>query len=286
MKSFMLKSILEQINIDIEKAELISDFAGGSTNETCIIKYNDSKYVVRYGSSQSGQMCIDRRAEKLTLQILAENTAKVYYFDIVSGNMVTEYIEGYLISAEDLREKNYLRKLFKVLKKVHSKKIDYEFDPHYQIEKRFEYCRKNNIYLPDNLSLILEKDITINNRLLKDKYKYFGLCHNDLFTGNIILNRNDEIILIDCEYAGNGDIFFDLACLAWNCNLNQKQQLIELYFGYCDDILLKRLNDSLFVVKLWNASWAAVKSETQDENTFDYKSGYINILNNLAELSI
>ena len=57
-------------------------------------------------------------------------------------------------------------------------------------------------------------------------------CHNDLLPGNV-LRDGDRLMLVDWEYAGMNDRFFDLANLAVNNGLTRDEEarLLEAYFG-------------------------------------------------------
>ncbi len=57
-------------------------------------------------------------------------------------------------------------------------------------------------------------------------------CHNDLLASNFI-DDGRNIWIVDWEYAGMGDIFFDLGNFAVNQSLNdeQCQLLLQYYFG-------------------------------------------------------
>jgi thiamine kinase-like enzyme len=57
-------------------------------------------------------------------------------------------------------------------------------------------------------------------------------CHNDLLASNFI-DDGRTIWILDWEYAGMGDIFFDLGNFAVNQSLNNEQcaLLLHYYFG-------------------------------------------------------
>src|SRR5204863_4939830 len=57
-------------------------------------------------------------------------------------------------------------------------------------------------------------------------------CHNDLLAGNF-LDGADRIWIVDWEYAGMGDRYFDLANFAINNELGEERTtaLLEAYFG-------------------------------------------------------
>ena len=57
--------------------------------------------------------------------------------------------------------------------------------------------------------------------------------HNDLLTANFLRDGGERIQLIDWEYAGMGDRWFDLGNFAVNNEFDddQETQLLEAYFG-------------------------------------------------------
>ncbi|MFH6955677.1 phosphotransferase [Pseudoalteromonas sp. XMcav1-K] len=74
---------------------------------------------------------------------------------------------------------------------------------------------------------------TINQLLAKLKnYPYeLGVCHNDLVRENLIFS-NKTSWLIDFEYVGLNDVYFDLAalCSSLTLNLSDKKYLLACYF--------------------------------------------------------
>ena len=57
-------------------------------------------------------------------------------------------------------------------------------------------------------------------------------CHNDLLAGNLLLD-GEQLCIVDWEYAGMGDRYFDLGNLAVNNGLDDdaRGRLLEAYFG-------------------------------------------------------
>jgi len=67
-------------------------------------------------------------------------------------------------------------------------------------------------------------------------------CHNDLLPANFIYDSR-QVWILDWEYAGVGDLFFDLGNLAANNCLSsaQEQKLLQYYFGKTRSADLRRL---------------------------------------------
>ena len=114
-----------------------------------------------------------------------------------------------------------------------------------------------------------------------NKKIHYGLCHNDLNTSNILYCSN-LVYLIDFEFSGMGDVFFDLATISWFLKDKLQDELIKSYFGYCNIELKNKLKNYLFVVKLWNATWSYVKS-INSKSSYDYKLGGNIILDDLIK---
>jgi thiamine kinase-like enzyme len=87
------------------------------------------------------------------------------------------------------------------------------------------------------------------------------LCHNDLLAGNFIRGEGG-IVIIDWEYAGAGDRFFDLGGFAANLKLAPENEptLLRLYLGrepHEDE--LRRLRLMRLVSDLREATWNFVQ---------------------------
>ncbi|MHC1695127.1 MAG: phosphotransferase [Eubacteriales bacterium] len=256
---------------DIEVAE---SFVGGLTNKSVVFTHKGRKYFLRLGTPQSGLLGINRRAEYAALLAVSDTLSEILYFNPDNGDMVMDFIEGTVLSASDLSQHRWIDKTVDLFKDIHSRRAEYDFDPFGDIASRFTYCREHGVPLPRELDGVLDTCHAVQERLCPVPDHFYGLCHNDPFEGNFIWGRDERLRLIDYEYAGNGDIFFDLACLAWGYSPELRAYLLEKYFGQCTDELYGRLYDNIFVVSLWNASWAAVKSEAQTpEDRMDYREG-------------
>ena len=71
----------------------------------------------------------------------------------------------------------------------------------------------------------------------KNKKEYV-LCHHDLNPKNILFS--DDIKLIDWEYAGVNDRYFDLASIIVEFNLNKRNETLFMR-SYSKKINLKKL---------------------------------------------
>jgi thiamine kinase-like enzyme len=98
-------------------------------------------------------------------------------------------------------------------------------------------------------------------------------CHNDLLNANFLL-EGDHTWIVDYEYAGMGDPFFDLGNLSINNGLDEDAQalLLRAYFGDVRDVHRARLALMRIVSDLREAMWGVVQQaiSTLDFDYVDY----------------
>jgi thiamine kinase-like enzyme len=95
-------------------------------------------------------------------------------------------------------------------------------------------------------------------------------CHNDLLNANFI-DDGRRIRIVDWEYAGMGDVFFDLANFAVNHDLGEEArgQLLTAYFGELRPVDARALELMRFMSLLREAMWGVVQGAIS-ELEFDF----------------
>jgi thiamine kinase-like enzyme len=98
-------------------------------------------------------------------------------------------------------------------------------------------------------------------------------CHNDLLAANV-LDDGERLWIVDWEYAGMNDRFFDLANLAVNNEFgpDDERALLAAYFGAADDRRLARLGLMRLVSDAREAHWGLVQAGASSLD-FDF-AGY------------
>ena len=98
-------------------------------------------------------------------------------------------------------------------------------------------------------------------------------CHNDLLNANFLLD-GDHVWIVDYEYGGMGDLFFDLGNLSINNGLSADAQelLLRLYFGDVTDAHRARLQLMRIMSDFREAMWGVVQQaiSTLDFDYVDY----------------
>jgi thiamine kinase-like enzyme len=85
-------------------------------------------------------------------------------------------------------------------------------------------------------------------------------CHNDLLPANVLFG-DDRVWLLDFEYAGMNDVFFDLGNLSVNCDLpvEADEQLLTAYFGAVTRAAWARLQLMKVMSEFREGMWAVVQ---------------------------
>jgi len=93
-------------------------------------------------------------------------------------------------------------------------------------------------------------------------------CHNDLLPANVLFD-GDRVWLLDFEYAGMNDLFFDLGNLSANSSFDAgtDRRLLELYFGASTDARWARLQLMKIMSEFREGMWAVVQQAISSLDT-------------------
>lgn len=143
---------------------------------------------------------------------------------IVALNDAEKLIAYQFIEHKGFDKSQHLPILIAKLKKLHQLKLDYDFDT-INIEhtlSSFKDVQEFADYQNDVIDLIAK---------LRACKPLIGVCHNDLVLENLLFSTSDSWI-IDFEYVGLNDVYFDLAALSSSLKLREqeKSQLLSMYF--------------------------------------------------------
>ena len=104
---------------------------------------------------------------------------------------------------------------------------------------------------------------------LKKVYKPDRLCHNDLVEGNFLFTKNN-IFLIDYEYAGLNDYYFDIASFISENNLDYQETVTFLKAYFTDEECdFKKLDVFLRFCDLLWYTWASLLYEKRGEEVYN-----------------
>jgi thiamine kinase-like enzyme len=248
---------------------------GGITNRNFRVNFGGTDYVVRLPGKKTELLGIDRAAECIANKAAASLgiAPKVAALIEQPSCLVTRFIDGREMTVEELREPEALATVARSLRLLHDSgtELPVEFDPVRLVERYAEIGREHGSEVPAGYddALAAARSIAEAVRDLPDHQPV--PCHNDLLTANF-LREGDRILLIDWEYAGMGDRWFDLGNFAVNNELDdtQEEQLLGAYFeDPPDERRRATLKLFRFMSDLREAMWGVVQSGVS-ELDFDF----------------
>jgi len=206
---------------DIESCELLEN--QGYCSENYLLVANGAKYIVRKLIRDD----IDRDFEwKVHTLAYAEGiTAEPLLFDSEQGFMVFSFLEGEHKEVESLlpQEVKQHKRGGSTPTGIHCDKLS---TTESDLKLLAHTLQKLHTIPIDTKPIKLQTDTS-----LIDSYpKEYVLCHNDLNPQNIFFD--DGVKLIDFEYAGVNDRYFDLASVSVEFRLDMQMQkaFLDAYF--------------------------------------------------------
>ena len=209
---------------------------GGITNRNFRVNFGGTDYVVRLPGKRTALLGIDREAECIANKAAAELgiAPKVAALLSEPSALVTAFVSGREMKADELREPETIAEVAHDLRSLHDSgtELPSGFDSFRLVEEYAETGRANGSEPPDGYDEALEVARKIEGAVRDQPGHEPVPAHNDLLPANF-LRGGDRMQLIDWEYAGMGDRWFDLGNFAVNNELDddQEAQLLEAYFG-------------------------------------------------------
>jgi thiamine kinase-like enzyme len=254
------------------KSANVTALSGGITNRNYRVEVDGTSYVLRVGGNDTDLLGIDRPTEHAASLRAAEVGVgpAVFAFVEPEGWLVTRFIDGRGVPPEEIRTPEGIRRVAAVLRKFHgAAKIPGWFDAHAIVNGYRDEAVARGVTIPAEFAEAHRASDRI--RLARGPQREVP-CHNDLLNANFL--DDGEIRIVDWEYAGMGDRFFDLANLSVNheFGLEEDHLLLAAYFGAERRTDLAALRLMRFMSDFREAMWGVLQSGIS-ELDFDF-TGY------------
>jgi thiamine kinase-like enzyme len=251
------------------------ELSGGITNRNYKITADADCFVLRLGGNETQFLGIDRKTEydcsALAWQVGV--APEPIAFLEPEGYILARFVSGKEMPADEIGTEENIRRVVESMKAYHA--LDFFpgfYSPFRVAEEYTKTARSFNVTLPENIEWYLEKSREIERAMYREPLQPRP-CHNDLLNGNFI-DDGTRIRILDWEYAGMGDIFFDLGNFAVQHDFDdaQDEMLLKAYFGqptssqHAHQKLMKIMSD------LREAMWSLVQMGVSKLD-FDYE-GY------------
>jgi len=211
----------------------VSPLEGGITNQNFRLDVGEDTFVLRISGKGSHLLRIDRRHESICTAIAAQLGvgAEVVCFLEAEDVLVTRFIVGTVLTAEAAAQHTTLRRIVASMQRYHSgPTFPGSFSPFATVRNYHRLALERGVEFPHTLPTVFGLMAQIEAALAPNQQ--IKPCHNDLLASNFI-DDGQVIRIVDWEYAGMGDLFFDLGNFAVNQSFNdeQCQLLLQMYFG-------------------------------------------------------
>ncbi|HYM67388.1 MAG TPA: phosphotransferase, partial [Patescibacteria group bacterium] len=233
---------------------------GGITNHNYRVEVDGGVFVLRMGGAKTELLGIDRAVEHAA-SLRAEEIGvgpEVAAFVEAEGWLVTRFIDGKPVSLDAMKEPDNLRRAAEALRKLHgAAAIPGRFDAHSVDEVYREEAEGKGVHIPPEF--YRARDISERIREARGPQALVP-CHNDLLNANFL--DDGRIRIVDWEYAGMGDRFFDLANFSVNheFGVGDDWRFLAFYFEAEREANLAGLRLMRFMSDFREAMWGVLQS--------------------------
>ena len=251
----------------------LEPLGGGITNRNFKVTLLDgAEVVLRIGGKDTELLGIDRDNEHAATRAAAEAglAPEVIAFVEPEGYLVTRFVGGRPVPLEEVRTATTLREIVGGLQRLHDgPAIPGRFDSFRVVEAYCATATAHGVAVPNAYATAKE----VADRIEEARGVQPPVpCHNDLLNANFITD-GERIWIVDWEYAGMGDRFFDLANFSVNHGLSadENEELLRLYFGEVHEDDVRSLTLMRFMSDFREAMWGVVQQALSDLD-FDFNA--------------
>ena len=195
---------------------------------------------------------------------------RVTHFIESENLLVTEFIQSKASSSVIFQSSKEIEQLVKNIKLLHNANpFLRNFNMLTQISYYQNILKKD--FLPKELNRYVNNIKSLKNKLYLPNHKLVP-CHNDLLAENII-NKNNQIFIVDFDYSGNNDPCFELGNLSVEMEYDDEQinKLVKSYYGEINENIISRVNLQGVVSDIGWSLWSYVQVKNSNLN-FDYST--------------
>ena len=271
-----------------ELAPIVDEIAGGApvdavealtlgiTNRNFRVDVGGHSYVIRLSGRDTELLGIDREAEHIAASAAAAAgvAPEVVAYLPEHRALVTRFVVAEPLEPERLEEDAILAAVVASVEAIHAMPpIPSSFDAFEVVRAYREIAAGRGVPIPDAYGDALAAADAIAAAVARSRTPRVP-CHNDLLNANLLLVGGERVVIVDYEYAGMGDAFFDLGNLSINNGLSEDAQmrLLEHAFGRRTPANIARLMLFRIMSDFREAMWGVVQQaiSTLDFDYVDY----------------
>lgn len=187
-------------------------------------------YIYRHPGANADAV-IDRKKEAISLRTARDLQIDdtLIHIDADDGWKISRFIQ--VTETFDFSNKKHIQMLADHLKTLHSSgvRVGFSFDYRREADRLIDNERHVDALSWRRLDDAREMMGPIFRWLERDPWQ-FSLCHNDIYEPNLLVH-DDRLSLIDWEFAGDGDIGFDI-CKLFSVHDPAYEEIDEWLYTY------------------------------------------------------
>jgi thiamine kinase-like enzyme len=252
----------------------VTELSGGLTNNNLKVSTPEGVYVVRLSSPESSLLAINRAHEHANSVAAATSGAApsvVAYAPEVSV-LVVDFIDGRTWGSADVLDPANAARIAQVCRTLHSGPTFVNEFNMLELQRQYRsIVSERGFRLPDRYEEFSAHAKAIGEALTNRPVASVP-CNNDLLAANFI-DTGDRVWLIDYEYSGNNDPFFEVGNI-WSeatGDPDDLARLVSAYAGRTSRSLTARAWLWGLMSKYGWTLWASIQAGTS-ELDFDFWS--------------
>jgi thiamine kinase-like enzyme len=240
----------------------VEPIAEGRTNRNFKVTIGDGSFFLRLSEKDTALLGIDRDAEQASIRAAAEagHAPEVVAYLPDLGCLVTRWVDAEPLGEGDLERDEVLGPAVEAVQAIHAgPTLVWTFDPFRIVEDYRRLSEERGVVVPAAFAGAHAMAERIQASFATHPMPPTP-CHNDLLEANFLL-RDGHVWIVDHEYAGMGDPFFDLGNLSINNALSDgaQERLLDRYFTEPTDAHRARLKLMRIMSDFREAMWGVVQ---------------------------
>jgi 5'-nucleotidase len=204
----------------------VSRLQAGANNENFVVKAGDGRYVLRVASPTAARFNLDRvrnvRAHEAAAAA-AGGAPEIVASKLPEGHYLARFIDGPGLNNERVHHPGVVAAVGRALRTLHgARAIEGSFSSFVDSRRYLAIAVEEGLRLPDELDALMLKVEQIE-RVFSELAVPDCVCHNDLVPQNFIETATG-MQLVDFEFAGMGNPYFDLGNFAADAELNDAER--------------------------------------------------------------
>jgi len=256
----------------------------GLTNANYRVQVDGEHFVLRISGKNTEHLGINRTWEARALQSAAAASLgpEIFAFIQPEGHLVTRWINGRHWEHKEFRTPENVRLLTETVKRIHTLPPNGAFfSPFQRVQSYLETARSFAVPLPADLEGCLQTMRVVQADQEKDISDWQHFCHNDLVAVNyLFVEAVRRIVVLDWEFAGLGDIYYDLATVVYTHDSegpipsDLEEVMLTCYFGKSTPWQRRRLLGMKYMLMLFTGMWGLAQNGMQQAGLISPVEGF------------